>query len=97
MKRSVLLGLFVTASMLASSSFAAGGSSDLCDTNLKTIENAKTQIQGSPELQARVEASVQQAKAHQALNTKEGTEKCISETTQTIQEIRKVSKDGKNS
>ncbi|MDP9785288.1 hypothetical protein [Pseudomonas fluorescens] len=92
MKRSVLLGLFVTASMLASSSFAA----DLCDTNLKTLENAKTQYQGS-DIEAKVEASIQQAKAHQALNTKEGTEKCISETTQTIQEIQKVSKDGKSS
>jgi len=96
MKRSVLLGLFVTASMLASSSFAAGGSDDLCDTNLKTLENAKTQVQGS-ELQGQVEASIQQAKAHQAMKTEEGTKKCISETTQTIQEIQKVSKDGKNS
>lgn len=96
MKRSVLLGLFVTASMLASPSFAAGGSDDLCDTNIKTIENARTQVQGS-DLEAKVEASIQQAKAHQALKSKEGTEKCISETTQTIQEIQKVSKDGKNS
>ncbi|WP_260959830.1 hypothetical protein [Pseudomonas citri] len=95
MKRSVLLGLFVTASMLASPSFAAGSSSDLCDTNLKTIESAKTQIQGS-DIEARVEASVQQAKAYQAQNTEEGTKKCISETTQTIQEIQKVNKDGKN-
>lgn len=92
MKRSVLLGLFVTASMLASSSFAT----DLCDTNLKAIENAKSQYKGS-DIEAKVEASVQQAKAHQALNTKEGTEKCISETTQTIQEIQKVSTDGKSS
>jgi|GEM_PF-532816 len=96
MKRSVLLGLFVTASMLASSSFAAGGTDSLCETNLQTIANAKNQIQ-APDLQARVEASVQQAKAHQALNTKEGTEKCIAETTQTIQEIQKANKDGKNS
>ncbi|MFL6534272.1 MAG: hypothetical protein ACJ8G8_13180 [Pseudomonas sp.] len=96
MKRSVLLGLFVTASMLASPSFAAGDSDSLCDTNIKTIENAKTQVQGS-DLEAKVEASVQQAKAHQAMKTEEGTKKCISETTQTIQEIQKVSKDGKNS
>ncbi|AXP06961.1 hypothetical protein ACWA6H_24725 [Pseudomonas bijieensis] len=96
MKRSVLLGLFVTASMLASSSFAAGGTEDLCEANLQTIANAKNQIK-APDVSARVEASVQQAKAHQAQNTKEGTEKCISETTQTIQDIQKVSKDGKNS
>ncbi|WP_434569869.1 hypothetical protein J3P84_23390 [Pseudomonas sp. Z1-29] len=96
MKRSVLLGLFVTASMLASPSFAAGDSDSLCATNIKTIENAKTQYQGS-DSQSQIEASLQQAKAHQALKTKEGTEKCISETTQTIQEMQKTNKDGKNS
>lgn len=93
MKRSVLLGLFVTASMMASTSFAA--TDDLCEVNLQTISNAKAQIQ-APEIQARVEASVQQAKAHQAMNTKDGTEKCIAETTQTIQEIQKANKDSKN-
>ena len=92
MKRSVLLGLFVTASMMASTSFAA--TDDLCTVNLQTIANAKSQIQ-APEMQARVEASVQQAKAHQAMNTKEGTEKCIAETTQTIQAIQKSSDGGK--
>lgn len=96
MKRSALLGLFVTASILASPSFAAGGSDDLCETNIKTIENTKTQVQGS-DLEARVEASLQQAKAHQAQHSEEGTKKCISETTQTLQEIQKVSKDGKSS
>ena len=70
MKRSVLLGLFVTASMLASSSFAAGD--DLCATNLQAIANAKTQTL-APEIKTRVEASVQQAKAYQAQNTEEGT------------------------
>ncbi|MBK5517909.1 MULTISPECIES: hypothetical protein [unclassified Pseudomonas] len=88
MKRSVLLGLFVTASMMASTSFAA--TEDLCAVNLQTIANAKSQIQ-APEIQTRVEASVQQAKAHQAMNTKEGTEKCIAETTQTIQDIQNAS------
>ncbi|MBB3242862.1 hypothetical protein FHW68_004420 [Pseudomonas sp. Tn43] len=93
MKRSVLLGLFVTASMLASPSFA-GNTEDLCQVNLQTIANAKAQIL-TPEMQSRVEASVQQAKAYQAMNTKEGTEKCIAETTQTIQEIQKANKDSK--
>ena len=88
MKRSVLLGLFVTASMMASTSFAA--SDDLCATNLQTIENAKAQIQAK-NMQSKVDASVQQAKAHQAMNTKEGTEKCIAETQQTIQELQKTS------
>ena len=92
MKRSVLLGLFVTASMLASSSFAAGD--DLCATNLKAIANAKTQTL-APEIKTRVEASVQQAKAYQAQNTEEGTKKCISETTQTLQEIQNAGKGDK--
>lgn len=91
MKRSVLLGLFVTASMLASTAFAAD---NLCTVNLQTIANAKAQLQ-APEIQARVEASVQHAKAYQALGTKEGTEKCIAETTQTIQDIQDAMKGGK--
>lgn len=95
MKRSVLLGLLVTASMLASPSFAAGGSDNLCATNLQAINNAKAQIQ-VPELSARVETSVQQAKAHQAEGTEEGIKKCISETTQTLQEIQNGSKGDKN-
>ena len=90
MKRSVLLGLFVTASMMASASFAA---EDLCAVNLKTIENAKSQI--SPEMTEQVKASVEKAKASHALGTKEGTEDCIAETTQTIQAIQKSSDGGK--
>jgi hypothetical protein len=86
MKRSVLLGLFVTASMMASTSFAA---EDLCAVNLKTIDNAKAQIQ-APEIQERVAASVEKAKADQAKGTKEGTEDCIAETNQTILDIRKA-------
>ena len=91
MKRSVLLGLFVTASLMASASFAA--EKDLCSTNLQTIENAKTQI--SPEMTDQVEASVKKAKADHALGTKKGTEDCIAETTQTIQDIQKSSDGGK--
>jgi hypothetical protein len=94
MNRSVLLGLFVTASMLASPSFAAGD--DLCATNLQAIANAKTQTQTlAPEMRTRIEASVQQAKAYQAQNTEEGTKKCISETTQTLQEIQNAGKGDK--
>jgi hypothetical protein len=90
MKRSVLLGLFVTASLMASSSFAAEAPDSLCDTNLKTIENAKTAYQSSPDLQGRVDESVKLAKADRAKGTKEGIQKCIDETNQTILEIRKV-------
>ena len=73
MKRSVLLGMFVTASMLASPSFAA---EDLCAVNLKTIENAKSQT--PPEMTDQVMESVTKAKADQAKGTKEGTEDCLS-------------------
>ena len=92
MKRSVLLGLFVTASMMASTSFAAGAPESLCDTNLQTINNAKAQTQQSPEINARVEASVQQAKAYKAAGD---IEKCIAETDKTIQDLRKTT-DGTN-
>ncbi|VVO37308.1 hypothetical protein [Pseudomonas fluorescens] len=91
MKRSVLLSLFVTASMMASTSFAA--EEDLCTTNLQTIENYKAQI--SPEMSDQVAASVKKAQASHALGTKKGTEDCIAETTQTIQDIQKTTDGGK--
>lgn len=90
MKRSVLLGLFVTASMLASPAFA-DSTADLCQVNLKTIQNAKSQIQ-APEINAQIEADVQQAKAAQAKNTDAGTKECISLTTQAIQKIQNSTK-----
>ncbi|MDO7897302.1 hypothetical protein [Pseudomonas citrulli] len=96
MKRSVLLGLFVTASMMASSSFAAGGTDNLCDTNITTLENAKTQVQGS-DLEGRLANTLQQAKANRDEKTEAATKKCVTDTTQMLQEIQKVSKDGKNS
>ena len=86
MKRSVLLGLFVTASMMASTSFAA---EDLCAVNLKTIENDKAQIQ-APEIQERVAASVEKAKEYQAKGTQKGIEDCIAETNDTILDIKKA-------
>ncbi|RON25979.1 MULTISPECIES: hypothetical protein [Pseudomonas] len=90
MKRSVLLGMFVTASMLASPSFAA---EDLCAVNLKTIENAKSQT--PPEMTDQVMESVTKAKADQAKGTKEGTDDCIAETEQTIQQLKNANKGGK--
>ncbi|CAI8747224.1 TmRNA [Pseudomonas sp. IT-P253] len=90
MKRSVLFGLFVTASMMASASFAAD---DLCTVNLQAIANAKAQIPA--EMSDQVEASVKQAKADQAKGTKQGTDDCIAETTQTIQDLKNASKGGK--
>jgi hypothetical protein len=91
MKRSVLFGLFVTASLLASPSFAA--EKDLCAVNLQTIKDAETQI--PQEMSDQVEASVKQAQKDHALGTKKGTDDCIAETNQTIQDIKDANKGGK--
>ncbi|CAI9007782.1 hypothetical protein [Pseudomonas sp. fls2-241-R2A-110] len=90
MKRSVLLGLFVTVSLMASTSFAA---EDQCAVNLKTIENARTQI--PEEISDQVEDSVKQAQADHAKGTKEGTDDCIAETNDTIKMIKDANKGGK--
>ena len=95
MKRSVLLGLFVTASMMASTSFAASDTENLCDTNIKTIENARTQVK--PDMQTQIDTSLNKAKA--LLNKGDDTsiKQCITETQQTITELQKTNKDGKSS
>jgi len=87
MKRSVLLGLFVTASMMASTSFAADKPADLCDANIQTINNAKAQLSSSPELSQRAETSVQKA---QALKAQGKIDDCV-ETSKTKLEIQKAS------
>ena len=91
MKRSVLFGLFVTASLLASPSFAA--EKDLCAVNLQTIDNAQAQIPA--EMADQVADSVKQAQADHAKGTKEGTDACIAETNYTIKMIKDASKGGK--
>jgi len=91
MNRSVLLGLFITASMMASTSFAA--EEDLCAVNLQTIENAKAQI--PPEMADQVKASVEQAKADHAKGTKKGTDDCIAETNDVIKAVTDAKKGGK--
>ena len=91
MKRSVLFGLFVTASLLASPSFAA--EKDQCAVNIQTIENAKAQI--PQELADQVADSVKKAKADHAKGTKQGTDDCVAETNQTIQDLKNASKGGK--
>ncbi|MCU0119809.1 hypothetical protein N8H74_16215 [Pseudomonas sp. B2M1-30] len=93
MKRSVLLGLFVTASMMASTSFAASKPDSLCEANIQTIENAKTQYQTSTDLNSRVTASVQKAKS---LKAEGKIDDCVAETQQTILEIRKTSNGTNN-
>ena len=93
MKRSVLLGLFVTASLMASTSFAA--TKDEYTENIHTIENAKAQY-STTDIAPQVEASLAKAKALNAQNTKESAKECTVETTQTIQLLRNANKDGKS-
>jgi hypothetical protein len=93
MKRSVLLGLFVTASMMASTSFAADKPADLCDANIQTINNAKGQLAAKPELSQRAETSVSKA---QALKAQGKIDDCIAETSQTIVELRKATGGSNN-
>ena len=90
MKRSVLLGLFVTVSLMASTSFAA---EDLCAVNIKTIENAKAQT--PPEMADQVMESVTKAKADQAKGTKEGIDDCIAETNDIIKAVTDSKKGAK--
>lgn len=94
MKRSVVAGLFVTVAMLTSPVFAAG-QEDLCQINLQKIADAKVSNGVmSDDLIAKVEADVQQAKAAQAEKTEAGTKKCISQTTQTLQDLQNNTKGG---
>lgn len=86
MKRSVLLGLFVTASMLASTSFAADKPADLCDANIQTINNMKAQLSAKPELSQKAEATL--SRAHD-LKAKGQIDNCVAETQQTILELQK--------
>ncbi len=91
MNRSVLLGFFVVASMMASTSFAA--EKDLCAVNLQTIENGKAQI--PPEMTEQVKASVEQAKADHAKGTKQGIDDCVAETNDIIKAVTDSKKGGK--
>ena len=92
MNRSVMLGLFVTASMMASTSFAAEKPSDLCEANLQKINNSKSQYQTSSDLNSRVSASVSKA---QALKAQGRIDDCLAETQQTLLDIQKATGDTK--
>ena len=92
MKRTALAGLFISAVMLASPVFAA---EDLCQINLQKINDA---VAGSGEissdLQDNIDSTVAQAKEEQSKGTKEGTQACISLTTQVLQDISNNNKGG---
>jgi len=90
MNRSVLLGLFVTASVLAAPSFASP--KDQCQVNLETLSNARAQLGSSQ--QQNLDNSVQQAKAAEAQKTEKGSEDCVAITDRAILEIRNSQKGG---
>ncbi|MGE7956278.1 hypothetical protein ACQKQA_06700 [Pseudomonas sp. NPDC089530] len=92
MKRAVVSGLFVIASVLTSPGFA-GSQEDLCQMNLQTIDSSKASLQ-SADLRANIEATEQQARAAQAKNTEEGTKECIALTTRAIQAIQSGGQSG---
>ncbi|MBV6753312.1 MULTISPECIES: hypothetical protein [Pseudomonas] len=90
MNRSVLLGLFVTASVLAAPSFASP--KDQCQVNLQTLSNARAQLGSSQ--QANLDTSVQQAKAAEAQKTEKGTDDCVAITDRALLEIQNSQKGG---
>jgi pimeloyl-CoA synthetase len=90
MKRSVLAGLFITVTVLASPVFA-GSQEDLCQINLQTLKNSQATLQ-NPELKTETEATMQEAKAAQARKTEAGTKDCIALTTKAIQQIENSTK-----
>ncbi|MCF4994250.1 hypothetical protein GIW70_11425 [Pseudomonas syringae] len=92
MKRFLLLGLCVTASMMASTSFADSKPADLCEASIQRINNAKTQYQTSPDLNARVSASVQKA---QDLKNRGMIDECVAQTQQTLLDIQNSTADTK--
>ena len=92
MKRTALAGLYICAVMLASPVFAAD---DLCQINLQKINDAVASSgEISSDLQDNIDSTVAQAKEEQSKGTKEGTESCISLTTQVLQDIANNNKGG---
>jgi hypothetical protein len=91
MKHSVLFGLFVTASLMASTSFAA---EDQCAVNLKTIESNTAEHQSSQDMMNQIKEGVEKAKADQAKGTKEGKDDCVAKTNVLIQSMKNANKGG---
>ena len=92
MKRTALAGLFISAVMLASPVFAA---EHLCQINLQKINDAVASSgEISSDLQDNIDSTVAQAKEEQSKGTKEGTQACISLTTQVLKDIANNNKGG---
>ena len=90
MKRSVLAGLLISATVLASPVFA-GKQEDLCQVNLQSLKNSQATIQ-NPDLKPEIEAAMEEAKTAQAKNTEAGTKDCIALTTKAMQQIENAAK-----
>lgn len=91
MKRSVLLGLFVSTCVIAAPVFASA-EKDLCAMNLQSLNSAKTQLDSNR--QANLETSIQQAKAAADRNTNDSARECVAITERALQEIRNSPKAG---
>lgn len=90
MKRTALAGLFLSTALLgAAPAFAA---EDLCQANLKKIDNELATINSSnPSLAKTLQAGVDKAKADEAAgNTKD----CIKESQNVLTQIDKTKKGG---
>ena len=85
MNRSVLLGLFVSACVLAAPAFASA-EKDLCAIKLQALGTARTQL--APNQQANFDTNIQQAKAAGDKNTLDGARECIAIADRTLQEIQ---------
>ncbi|WP_338526498.1 hypothetical protein NUH87_14295 [Pseudomonas batumici] len=85
MNRSVLLGLFVSACVLAAPAFASA-EKDLCAVNLQSLNSAKPQLDANQ--QANLETSIQQAKAAADRNTNDSARECVAITSRALQEIQ---------
>ncbi|KAA0968826.1 hypothetical protein [Pseudomonas sp. ANT_H12B] len=85
MKRTALAGLFICAALIAPSAFAA---EDLCDTQLKGVENSLASSEAQSEgLKNDIDKLLKDAKAAKAKGTDAGTKDCIELTSQAQKKI----------
>ena len=85
MNHSVLLGLFVSACVLAAPAFASA-EKDLCAIKLQALDSARTQL--PPNQQTNLDTSIQQARAAGDRNTNDGARECIAIVDRALQEIQ---------
>ncbi|NWB93274.1 hypothetical protein [Pseudomonas agarici] len=90
MKRSVLPGWLVIASLLAAPAFA-DSEKDLCASNLQNINTSKASVLAA-DLRGQIDSDIQQAQAAQTKDTAAGSKECIVITQRAIQKIQNSQK-----